>query len=411
MDLKHPRQLLQNLFENRSAQKAALGFIGLVLFIFLIQAFGKAYREDGYDLTSYLLSAEALGHGENPYETGSPFQYMYPMTLAFILIPLAWSPYWLANLLWFSFNVFSLIYSVKLLVDSTKTRESIDSIESIKSSGKKALARWGRILCVPLALLFLVFLGIIQNNLLNGQVNFPVLLLSVLFLKYFSQKKFWVASLFLSLAISIKVVPLIFIAFALLRKNVRVPLYTTLLCLILFSVPMLTLGPEIWDIYRHYFETFIFHNLGSSPASPGTAMYFTLEGFLSRHLFAWGSWNHSSLASIIMVMASIYLVDFFVLKRRKPENEASAFSLYALGILLISPISETHHLAFMIPGLVLTTTKIAFGTQGLKKAAAILLLLFLGCFFLGGVFHHGPFYFLAILILFVLTAIPKSQLD
>ena len=52
----------------------------------------RALRPGGIDLTSYLLSAQALSHGASPYRLPTPFPYLYPPTLAFLLIPLTAVP-------------------------------------------------------------------------------------------------------------------------------------------------------------------------------------------------------------------------------------------------------------------------------------------------------------------------------
>ena len=76
--------------------------------ILLIQTFHKAYRVQGYDFTSYLLSAEALLQQKNPYTLDTVFPYIYPLFLAFTLIPLSVIPYGAANLIWFVLNASAL---------------------------------------------------------------------------------------------------------------------------------------------------------------------------------------------------------------------------------------------------------------------------------------------------------------
>ena len=68
---------------------ALMGGLGVVL---LFQAFRMAYRDEGYDFTSYLLVARALRDGGNPYQVAMPFPYLYPLFLAFALMPLTFVP-------------------------------------------------------------------------------------------------------------------------------------------------------------------------------------------------------------------------------------------------------------------------------------------------------------------------------
>jgi hypothetical protein len=92
----------------RRMQIVALALLAGLLIVLLLQTFRQAYRAGGYDFTSYLLSAKALWNGNNPYKTDTQFGYLYPLFLAFAILPLAAAPYWLANFLWFSLSIASL---------------------------------------------------------------------------------------------------------------------------------------------------------------------------------------------------------------------------------------------------------------------------------------------------------------
>src|SRR3954467_250331 len=63
--------------------------------VLLIQAETKALRPIGNDFTSYLDAARALAHGHNPYLASERFPYSYPLTLAWLLIPVSYLPLWL----------------------------------------------------------------------------------------------------------------------------------------------------------------------------------------------------------------------------------------------------------------------------------------------------------------------------
>ena len=98
--------------EVRLCALALMGGLGVVL---LFQAFRMAYRDEGYDFTSYLLAARALRDGGNPYQVAMPFPYLYPLFLAFALMPLTFVPYWLANAVWLVACLAGLVASCLLL--------------------------------------------------------------------------------------------------------------------------------------------------------------------------------------------------------------------------------------------------------------------------------------------------------
>src|SRR5687767_16017455 len=72
------------------------------------QTWHKAFRPGGNDLTSYLLSARALWDGQSPYGLDTPFPYIYPLFLAFAIVPLAILPYGAAVIGWFAASVAAL---------------------------------------------------------------------------------------------------------------------------------------------------------------------------------------------------------------------------------------------------------------------------------------------------------------
>lgn len=150
----------------------------LILLIYLIQMFGMSFRANGNDFSSYLISSEAILTGTDLYDTGSPFPFNYPLFLYVALILLTILPYWLSNLLWFAMNVAALYASFSILFKLYLRSLSFKEIAAL--------------FVIP----FIILTNVIQNNVPNGQVNFIVLLLCVLFLKYCVQSKRLLASIF-----------------------------------------------------------------------------------------------------------------------------------------------------------------------------------------------------------------------
>jgi len=106
---------ISKFFFSRRGLTLSFSLSLLILLIYFVQMFGKAYRDNGYDFTSYLLSSEALFAGTNPYQTGSPFPFIYPLFLCVVLMPLTLLPYWLSNAIWFLLNVAALYLSILVL--------------------------------------------------------------------------------------------------------------------------------------------------------------------------------------------------------------------------------------------------------------------------------------------------------
>jgi len=382
------RDKLIKLFSNKTAQYIALILMGIILLVFMIQMYGKACRENGYDFTSYLLSAETMLHGENPYKTDTPFPYIYPMFLSFILIPLTIIPYWLANLAWYAINVVSLFYTLKII---------------IVSLFKRPLIYWGEHLYVPITFIIILLLGVIQNNLLNGQVNFLVLLMCALFFKYFESGRYLLASIFLALGIAIKLVPLIILLYIVFRKKLHVALYSIMLAFLFCMLPYILLGGQIFDIYREYLNIFILDPLSTVGIAIHKSLLFTVNDFVAFLFPTLGNNTFIKLGSILVSITPVTILEIFMLRElKKRYNNIWIFCMYLLVILFISPMSETHHLAYIIPAVVIIILKIMFDYNSFTSKNWIMILAFIVSFYLGKLFKYSPGYFFSIIILVIM---------
>lgn len=372
---------------NRKVQKTALILLGMVLLVFFLQMYHKANRVGGYDFTSFIYSAKALLNGQNPYKTISPFPYIYPMFFAALLIPLAVLPYWLANLLWFWLNIVFLFLSVKIIV------ELVAEYFKIKLS---------KVLILPLVVSFFLLLNLIQNNLLNGQVNLLVLFLCVLFIKYYLEKKEITAAVCLSAAISIKLVPAVFLLFLLLRRRfLSLLIVTALVFVFCFLVPYAFLRGEFIPIFMEYINNFI---IGSLAGTKNAAdMFFNIKDLmfylkpdLSYPLFI-------RIFPLLAVFVPLIVLELFNLKKVNKYSELLVFNLYLLSVLLYSPISETHHLVLLIPVVCLAGLIIIFNKKYFKLQMSLPYLAFFVCLILGKIVKYGPFYIFAIFLLYYIV--------
>jgi hypothetical protein len=211
-----------------------------------VQTYEAAYRVGGYDFTSYRLSASALWNGENPYKTETDFTYIYPLFLAFLLMPLAAVPYWLANFIWFGLGAAALFFSCKILLTLAS-----DDIFAIPNK---------RYLLSAVAIVLIMF-SPIQNNFRNGQVNPIVLFCCVMFLERFTRGKKTSAALWLGGAIALKIVPAILLAFLLIRRQWRIMFLTALFTALFCLLPIVVTGSKLFSYYYEYWNWFFCHRL------------------------------------------------------------------------------------------------------------------------------------------------------
>jgi hypothetical protein len=381
---------LSGCFENKILQNTLIVLFVTVMSVFCIQMYGKAYRPDGNDFTSYLLSAKALLGGGNPYDTGSPFVYIYPLFLAFVLIPLSFLPYWLATLVWYLLNLSALIIACDISIDYL-------------------FKQWGlkkeRALLPPVVIMLLLMSEIIQNHLLNGQVNFIVAALMVLFFKYFHyrNKKRWWAALFLAMAISIKLVPLILIGYILFRKDIKFLTVTIGITALLAFLPYILVGNKMISYYTYYFHYFLLKKITTTSKNFFTGSFsYSFHHFLSSIFPSLKDAFWAKGFSVLAVLTPIAAVEIRRIRKGYPGRNIWIFNLYLVAILLITPISETHHLAFYIPAVVVLGISILFKSEYGNRYRLALFACIFAALLSGSVWNPGILYFISIALVYIL---------
>lgn len=167
------QSIVYDVIDSRYTYKISIILLCLLVIELFIQTMGKALRPHGYDFTTYYLSARALIEGTNPYQNPSIFPYIYPLSFAFFITPLALFSHETASAIWFLLSILALFGAGKLIY-------LLLSQEGYKIDKSK------------LPLLILIFLVVlitpVQNNLLNGQINIVLLFLCVAFFYCLSLK-------------------------------------------------------------------------------------------------------------------------------------------------------------------------------------------------------------------------------
>ncbi len=339
--------------------RKALAAAALVATVVLgAQTWHKAFRADGNDLTSYLLSARALWDGQSPYGLETPFPYLYPLFLAFVLVPLTLVPYGAAVIAWFAASVTAL---GAVLVESAFRR--------IADAGRRNAE-------LAIAATVLITFNIIQNNLLNGQVNFLVVLCCVLAVK---QTREIAAGAWLGAAIALKLMPVLLVVYFLVRRQFRAILVAVATALVLAFVPSVLIldGPgtgaasgfsRITAVHWQYVRE-VLTPMTTTP--DGAVLAYSVASVVQRALGT-GPPLWIDVLCAAGVLGAIALID--VKRWRRRGDDLSAAAAYLVAIVLISPKSETHHLAFAIPAVALCFAWLfAEGGQAAREPAITLL--------------------------------------
>jgi hypothetical protein len=308
-----------------------VALIAAILIVLFAQTWHKAHRIDGNDLTSYLLSARALLEGRSPYSPETPFPYVYPMLLAVLLIPLAVLPYGAAVAIWFVASLAALLATI------AKVTNRID---------------WAA------AATAVVTFGIIQNTLLNGQVNFFVVLCCVIALCAARERRDAAAGAWLGTGIALKLMPAVLGMYFLVRGRWRAIAAIAVATLALSLGPALLLGDAGWRATVEYVRTYVLPMLRESPVDRREPLVFSVAGVV-HGLAGPDAPRWITLASALGVLAAVTTLD--ILRWRRRHQDLAAGAAYMLAIVLISPRSEIHHLAFVIPAVGLCMRWLASG--------------------------------------------------
>ncbi|MEN6405618.1 MAG: glycosyltransferase family 87 protein [Thermoguttaceae bacterium] len=365
----------------------ALAILAVVLLVLWLQTDQRAHRPQGYDLTSYLLSARALESGENPYQTGSHFPYIYPLFFAFAMIPLASLPCELANFLWFALGAASLAAGCLTLV-------------RLASDELKTTVGWH--LAWPCLALFLVLLLPIQSNLLNGQVNLLVVFCCILFLREFMHDHDVPAAVWLAAAIAIKLLPAVLLLFVVMRRRWRVLSWTCAAAVVFCLLPGLVVGKNLFALYEHYFHAFLMPSF-LDPGPHDDRMFFGLRGTILYLLPGAATSLWPKLLGLLTALGVMLTVDVASKSSERPQRDVWPFCAYLLGSLLASPAAEMHHLMFAAPAVALVGLKLCFDRDWATPAVWLGAGAFLTCFcVLGNSYSTTPTYFASLIVLAIL---------
>jgi Glycosyltransferase family 87 len=382
------RVSLVAVLESRRARVGTVVLWAISVTILLFGALHKTHRPNGNDFTMYLQATDALFAGKSPYSMTAAMHYMYPLFLAAVLGPLATVPRDLATTVWFLTSIASLVGAARVVVGLARASGVIRAdVPTI----------------VPLVALWFLLWDPIQNDLLNGQVNFPILLLCVLSLGACLERRTLGSAFPLAAAIAVKLNPALLLGFLAARRRWAAIALCLGVAAALVLAPLMFIGEGLAP-YANYLQSVLLVRVhGEYPIHQGVS--FSVNGMLEKIAPDWGRapWQRALGGSLPLV--GLAVVEIVSRRRRAPGREIWVFCLYLIALLLVTPISEVHHLVYAFPalGLLLLASVLGEpaspGPRRLGGGLACCLLLFGGW-----VARGGPWFFLALCLLAGLVA-------
>lgn len=299
--------------------------------LFLSQMYQQSLRPHGNDLTVYLTAARALAHGQDPYAIDLPQGFRaYPLTIAVLTVPLTWLPAWLAQLVWFVSNVAALIGSLVIL----------DRVWSGTSDGASPTLRIPFV--VRFAVITLALLIPLRKHFYLGQASLVALCLCCLFLQAHLADRRLSASMWLGGAIALKLTPVLFLV-SLIRERKYPTLVLSGGWVIVWAILLPALvSARVFEFYREGWFLGVIAHLDM----PVTQARHTLAAALV-HLWP----GFEAIPGFRYWAAAMVVVPIVWAQGRVPRDvhgRLMIFALYLVAIPLISPLSWSHHLVFLV---------------------------------------------------------------
>ncbi|MET8998232.1 glycosyltransferase 87 family protein [Amycolatopsis sp. NPDC004169] len=297
-----------------------LGAQLLVLVALLVSYNGGRWRFPAYrvDLDVYRLGSTAVLHGQALYGTLPPtgdgqfLLFTYPPFAAILLTPLAVLPYWAACL---ALTLLTLGVLVLVLV------------AVLRAFGVRC--DWPR---VVLLLLAAEVLEPVLRTLYAGQID--LLLLALVVLDVLVDHPRLPRGLLIGLAAAIKLTPAVFLLYLLLRRDTRAAVTAVVTFLAATAVGFLLAGA---DSVRYWTSALWDTGRVGEPTYAGDQ---SLLGLLARA----GVPVPARTAWWLPLVAVVLVLTVWGVRRALNAGEpAVALGLNAVGGLLVSPISWTHH--------------------------------------------------------------------
>lgn len=364
---------LRRVLDDRRFELCLLALLFVLAMVFLAQTYHRAQRPMRYDFAGYLEASKALQSGGDPYHTPGRFPFIYPLFLAVVLLPLANVPYEAAVGLWFAISAACAVLVARI----------------VARLGAPASTPTG---AASMGLLTLLgFLDPVQIDLLNGQANLEVLLLSLLFVERHLAGRKDAAAAFLGAAIAVKIVPAIFLLYLAARREGRAIAIAMTVATALSLSPALLVGSAVFGHYATYVREFVLGHAQSAWLT-GWRIWFTPYGFVG---YLVPSLEGSLIVRYATVAAALGALGALTFVTAARAAQVWLLGLFQIAIPMLLPMSEVHHLVWVMPAAALLSLAALHPAEE-RPVVRYAAVLFWALLWIGRLHREGPYYFLAL---------------
>jgi alpha-1,2-mannosyltransferase len=330
-----------------TARKAALvgvavvdlAVVAWILLSFRDGVLGSAYR---MDLDVYRVAVDVWWQGGDLYgdlprlQNGWHLPYLYPPVTVVVLAPFAVVPFWLASAAFAVVTIAALVLVLVVVLRALEVRPTA--------------------LLVGALLPMMLALEPVRETLHFGQINALLMVLVVADCLVRSPR--WPRGVLVGIAAAVKLTPAAFVLFFLLRGDRRAALTAGVSFLCTTAIGFLVSRPNSVQFWTHeVFHSFQFRGMSNEM---NQSLKVVLVRFGADTEVLW-----PLLAAVALGLTAIGMRRAFA-----AGCPAWALGLNALGALLISPVSYSHHWVWAAP-ILLTGAVFAWRTRRATVIAAV----------------------------------------
>jgi hypothetical protein len=354
-----------------SPLKLFLIFAVLLGGIYFAQRSGANPQEYKNDFNVYYFAAREVFAGRTPYDNslGEWTPYLYPPLLADVLAPFTLMPLPFVAYLWFLLNALSLFValqmSVRLVSPDSITLQDREKNSQQTLSMQSQITRLFRLKAgqqtFPAVLTLLVLLRFVLDNFDYGQVNLLVSALAVAHIYFWIKGKKLPSAIVLALAVSIKITPILLLAFHLAKLRLKFSLACLALIAATTIISFAPFGSQAGNAFNQFYLRTVANGQGFNLAYHGNQ---SLQGAIERASGNTQVMNPSGLH--IKAVAIVFLaIAFFAAIIR--QNELAASLPFFCLIVLLSPLSWKQHFVILILPIAFLIGKVAREQAPLAK--------------------------------------------
>lgn len=321
-----------NPFRSRYTVALTAGAIAVALALAVEQGLSQRVGHDFHvfwQAGRNFTAGDALYHGYLP----GAREFKYPPFAALVFQPLGLLPLSIAAVL------FSLLNLALWVVAIFLTRD----IVAQTSKGRDSIS-------VPVALAGVLTAQFFLDNFHHVQMNEVILVLILLGIRAYLRERDLAAAAYVVAATSIKVSPIFFVAWLLIRGRRRAALSVLPLAAACVLVPLLVRGPATGAAdLREYYESFLAGHQHAEVRSYTRGH--NIASFVNRMMVDTAASERT--AQLIYrvgwaAVALVFLAKLVQLRRRGAPASSFELSMTFLACLLLSPITFTANLVFLL---------------------------------------------------------------